>query len=117
MPNGTVETLPSFLNPLTLATEIFVVIEDDGDCKFGSHYAVFICTDLFPLVILVGFANTSYIINETNGMLQVRVQAFNPPDTYPLPATVSLVVQTVSGSASKCTELALHLKVLMLYIH
>lgn len=42
LPNGMIETLPNSLNPSTLATEIFVVIEDDDDCKLKSHHAVFI---------------------------------------------------------------------------
>ena len=48
-------------------------------------------------------------------MLQVDVQVFTPPDDQFLPITVSLVVQTVSGSASKCTELV-YLKMSVLNI-
>ena len=54
---------------------------------------------------MIGFTNTSYIVDETVGMLQVDVQVFTPPDDQFLPTTVSLVVQTVSGSVSKYTEL------------
>ena len=50
---------------------------------------------------MIGFANTSYTVSETVGMLQVDVQVFNLPDDQRLPATVNLVIQTVSGSASK----------------
>ena len=38
-------------------------------------------------------------------MFEVTVQVFSPPDNQVLPATVELVIQTVSGSASKYTEL------------
>ena len=38
-------------------------------------------------------------------MFEVTVQVFSPPDGETLPATVLLVIQTVSGSASKYTEL------------
>ena len=57
------------------------------------------------IAIIIGFANTSYTVNEAAGTLQVEVQVFSPPDGQPLPATVNLVIQSVSGSASKCTEL------------
>ena len=76
------------------------------------HYvSIFSC-----LVIIIGFTNTSYTVNEGVGNFQVDVQVFNLPDNQPIPATVDLVIQTVSGSASKCTELV-YFKVLMLYIH
>lgn len=39
------------------------------------------------------------------GILQVDVQVFNLPDDQRLPATVNLVIQSVSGSASKCSLL------------
>ena len=65
---------------------------------------------LFYLAIIIGFTNTSYTVNEDIGTLQVKVQVLNVPDEQPLPATVDLVVQSVSGSASKCTE-PVHLKV------
>ena len=60
---------------------------------------------LLSLAIVIGFANTSYTVNETIGMLEVTVQVFSPPDEQTLPATVNLVIQTVSGSASKYTKL------------
>jgi hypothetical protein len=67
------------------------------------------------LVIIIGFTNTSYTVDENFGTLQVVVRVLNPPDNQPLPAFVYLVVQSVSGSASKCTE-PVYLKVLMLNI-
>ena len=67
------------------------------------------------LANIIGFTNTSYTINEGIGTLQVDVRVLNPPDDQPLPASVDLVIQTVSGSASKCTE-PVDLKVLMLNI-
>ena len=76
------------------------------------HYvSIFSC-----LAIIIGFTNVSYTVNEGVGSLQVDVQVFNLPDNHPTPATVNLVIQTVSGSASKCMELV-YLKVLMLYVH
>jgi hypothetical protein len=68
------------------------------------------------LAIIVAFTNTSYTVDEEIGTLQVDVRVLNPSDDQPLPASVDLVIQSVSGSASKCTEPA-YLKVLMLYIH
>ena len=54
------------------------------------------------LAIIIGFTNTSYTVNEGIGTLRVDVQVFSPPDNEDLPATVNLVIQSVSGSASKC---------------
>ena len=58
-------------------------------------------------MITIGFANTSYTVSESVGTFQVDVQVFNPRDDQPLPVEiylVLLVVQTVSGTASKCTD-------------
>ena len=75
------------------------------------------CVSVFScLAIIIGFTNTSYTVNEGVGNLQVDVQVFNPLDNQLLPATIDFFIQTVSGLASKCTELV-YLKVLMLYIH
>ena len=70
----------------------------------------------FPacLAINIGFINTSYTVDEDIGTLQVDIQVLNVPDEQPLPASVYLVIQTVSGSASKCTE-PVDLKVFMFY--
>ena len=104
-PDGSTETFPTFLNPESLTSETFVVIEDD-DRKFIFSIAtvIIMCTNQY-LAIIIGFANTSYTVDETIGMLEVIVQVFNPPDDQTLPATVELVIQTVSGSASKYTKL------------
>ena len=76
------------------------------------HYvSVFFC-----LAIVIGFTNTSYTVDEGIGILQVDVQIFNLLEDQFIQGTTLLVIQTVSGSASKCTELV-YLKVLMLYIH
>ena len=76
------------------------------------HYvSVFSC-----LAILIGFMNTSYTVDEGIGILQGDIQVFNSPNDQFIQRTTLLVIQTVSGSASKCTELV-YLKVLMLYIH
>ena len=64
--------------------------------------------------IIIGFTNTSYTVDEGIGTLQVDVRVFNVFDDEPLPAIVELVIQTESGSASKCTELVY--LVLMLHI-
>ena len=42
-PDGSIETFPTFLNPNSLASEIFVVIEDD-DHKFEISTVLFSCT-------------------------------------------------------------------------
>ena len=62
------------------------------------------CYLLSCLAIIIGFTNTSYTVDEGIGTLQVDVQVFSPPDDQLLTASVDLVIQTVSGSASKCTE-------------
>jgi hypothetical protein len=67
------------------------------------------------VVITIGFTNTSYTVDEEIGTLQVDIRILNPPDNQPLPAAVDILIQTVSGSASKCTE-SVYLKVLMLNI-
>ena len=54
------------------------------------------------IAIIIGFTNTSYIVNETVGVLQVNVQVFSSPDDQPLLTTANLVIQTMSGLASKC---------------
>ena len=56
------------------------------------------------------------MVDEDIGTLQVDVRVLNPPDDQPLPASVDIVIQSVSGSASKLTE-PVYLKVSMLYIH
>ena len=55
----------------------------------------------FNLAIIIGFTNTSYTVDEQIGTFQVEVQVFSPPDDQPLQASVELVIQLVSGSASK----------------
>ena len=67
------------------------------------------------LAIIIGFTNTSYTVREGIGNLQVDVQVLNIPDNQPLPASVDLVIQTVSGSASKFTK-PVYLKILMLHV-
>ena len=54
--------------------------------------------------IIIGFTTTSYTVDEDIGTLQVDVRVLNSPDDQPLPASVDVVIQSVSGSASKCTE-------------
>ena len=76
------------------------------------HYvSIFSC-----LAITIGFTNINYTVNEGVGNFQVDIRVFNLLDNQTIPATVNLVIQTVSGSASKYTELV-YLKVLMLHIH
>ena len=65
--------------------------------------------------MIIGFVNISYTVGETAGMLQVDVQVFSPPDDQSLPATVNLVVQTVSESASKYIKLII--SSIDVYIH
>ena len=97
-----VEILPT---PEILIRKVAVVIEDD-DCEFQTHAPYIVnCIAYFlykfiSIVLIIGFANTSYTVSETVGILQVDVQVFNLPDDQRLPATVNLVIQSVSGSAS-----------------
>ena len=58
----------------------------------------------------------SYTVDEGIGTLQVDVQVFSPPDDQFIQGTRLLVIQTVSRSASKCTDIV-YFKVLMLCIH
>ena len=53
------------------------------------------------LAIIIGFTNTSYTVNEDIGTLQVDVRVLNVPDDQPLPFSVDVVIQSLSGSASK----------------
>ena len=53
------------------------------------------------LAIIIGFTNTSYTVDEDIGTLQVDIRVLNPPDDQPLPASVDVAIQSVSGSASK----------------
>ena len=66
---------------------------------FASHLSY------FDSAIIIGFTNTSYTVDEIIGTFQVEVQIFSPPNDQPLQAAIELVIQSVSGSASKCTEL------------
>ena len=69
----------------------------------------------FNSAIIIGFTNTSYTVDERIGTFQAEVRVFSPPDDQPLPASINLVIQSVSGSASKYTEPVL-LQVLMLNV-
>ena len=53
--------------------------------------------------VVIGFVDTSYTVSEGIGTLQVDVRVRNIPDDQPLPVSnsVDLVIQSVSGSASK----------------
>jgi hypothetical protein len=108
-----VEQFPISLNPLTLSSEIFITILDN-DRKFQAYFCCLLIK-LFCLAIIFGFVDTSYTVNEGVGTLQVDVRVLNVPDDQPLPFSVDLVIQSVSGSASKCTE-PVYLKVLILNI-
>ena len=101
---GVVEQFPISSVPVFSSSEIFITIVDD-DRKFEIHQCS--CSNFFLLfiAIIIGFANTSYTVDEAAGTLQVDVQVFSPPDDQPLQPTIYLVIQTVSGSASKCIEL------------
>ena len=72
------------------------------------HYvSIFSC-----LAIIIGFTNISYTVDEGIGTLQVDVQVFSPPDDQFIQGTTLLVIQTVSRSASKCTDIV-YFKVLI----
>ena len=80
--------------------------------KLIVNYSLYIIIILSCLAIIIGFTNISYTVDEDIGNLQVDVRVLNVPDEQPLPPSVDLVIQSVSGSASKCTELV-YLKVLL----
>ena len=67
-------------------------------CKLIYYYIII---SSFNLAIIIGFTNTSYTVDEGIGTFQVEVRVFSPPDEQPLQAAVELVIQSVSGSASK----------------
>ena len=56
---------------------------------------------IYFLAIKLGFTSISYTVDEGVGSLQVDVRVFSPPDDQPLPTSVFLVIETMSGSASK----------------
>ena len=114
--SGLVEQFPTSLNPLTLSSEVFITILDN-DRKFQIHCIFFmVCYPFTYSAIIIGFTNTSYIVGEGIGTLQVDVRVFNVPDDEPLPAIVELVIQTEPGSASKLVYRASVYLVLMLHI-
>ena len=94
--------LPTFLNPNTLTAEAFIIIEDD-DCKFDLQHKYLKIVLISCSVTVIGFEETEYTVDESNGAVEVYVRVFNPPDNQTLPATVDLVIQTVAGSASEDT--------------
>ena len=69
------------------------------------------------LAIKLGFTSISYTVDEGIGSLQVDVRVFSPPDDQPLPTSVFLVIETMSGSASKLSAwISCISNFLMLYI-
>jgi hypothetical protein len=117
--NGTmmVEQYPTSLNPSTLSSEIFITILDD-DRKFQTHCIFLMECYLFTCSgIRIGFTNTNYTVDEGIGILLVDIQVFSVPNEQPLPVIVELVIESVPGSACKCTELV-YLKVsISLYVY
>ena len=67
-------------------------------------------------MITIGFAQTSYTVSESVGTFQVGVEVFNPTDDQPLPGTqyIALVIQTIPGTASKCTDNCIYNSILSL---
>ena len=114
---GLVEHFPTYQYPLNLTSEIIItILDNDRKLYVANFFAIFYLISC--LAIIIGFTNTSYTVDEGFGTLRVDVQVLNVPDEQPLPAPVVLTIQSVSGSASKCTEPVYFvcLKVLMLYI-
>ena len=104
LPDGTEERFPtSFLGSFI---DVLVTILDD-DRKFQAHVILLPYVNFFLtlLAIVIGFTDTSYTVDEGVGTLQVDIRVFNVPDDQLLAIFVGLVIETVSGSASKCTEL------------
>ena len=61
---------------------------------------------LFNTATVIGFTNMNHNIDEATGLLQVEVKVYSPLDNQLLPANVNLVIQTVSGSASKWSRVS-----------
>ena len=91
-----------------LTSSIYIIIKDNDGIFSSNYYDVcYSYTLLFLIVITIGFINGSYAVGETAGMIQVLVYVFNPPENLVSPTLIiDLVIQTVSGSASKYTGLA-----------
>ena len=53
------------------------------------------------IVAVVGFEQISYTVNETDGSQEVCMQIFNPPPNEQLAFTITLVYQSLDGTASK----------------
>ena len=53
------------------------------------------------VVAVVGFELISYTVNETDGSQEICLQIFNPPPNEQLAFTISLVYQSLDGTASK----------------
>ena len=53
-------------------------------------------------VIVIGFEETNYTVNESVGALEVYVSVINPPPSWELFATINLGIQSVAITASKC---------------
>ena len=54
---------------------------------------------LYALVVVVGFEQLSYTVNETNGFQEVCVQVFNPPSNEELVFSILLQRQSRFDSA------------------
>ena len=53
------------------------------------------------VVAVVGFEQISYTVNETDGSQEVCIQIFNPPPNELLAFPITLIYQTLDGTASK----------------
>ena len=58
-------------------------------------------TDFVLSVIIIGFENISYTVNESIGTLQVFVSVTSPPVGVEIFAVVNLFIQSVAGNAGK----------------
>ena len=51
--------------------------------------------------VLIGFEQTEYPVNESDGSFDVYVKVFDPPDYKDLPMEIGLTIQTIAITAGK----------------
>ena len=56
---------------------------------------------MHAIVAIVGFEQTSYTVNETDGSQEVCIQIFNPPPNEQLAFTITLAYNSLDVTASK----------------
>ena len=86
LPDGTRLPVSTYLNPISLSAESFVIIEDD-DCEFLPSLKTVGIMIILSLAIIIVFEETQYTVSESVGTQEVFVSVFNPPDDLSLPTS------------------------------